>query len=98
MTNWKLWQITEKDETTNDDPRPTPPRNGDLVSILDSFIYDISDARMLYFVQFNPQRSTSLRKRRYGAVVSVYDKSDAERNIGFSNCEFIPNDPADDVI
>ena len=53
---------------------------------------------MLYFVQFNPQRSTSLRKRRYGAVVSVYDKSDAERNIGFSNCEFIPNDPADDVI
>ena len=52
---------------------------------MDSFIYDISDARMLYFVQFNPQRSTSLRKRRYGAVVSVYDKSDAERNIGFSN-------------
>ena len=40
----------------------------------------------------------SLRKRRYGTVVSVYDKSDAERNIGFSNCEFIPNDPADDVI
>ena len=40
---------------------------------------------MLYFVQFNPQRSTSLRKRRYGTVVSVYDKSDVERNIGFSN-------------
>ena len=52
------------------DPRPTPPWIGDLVAILDCFIYDTTEPSMLYFVQY--QRSTrylsraaELRYRRF---------------------------------